>query len=1220
VTLAVEYTTDKSAALTGESDSAAAGTVTPSGAKPLTGDVTTASAGTLTAVLPRTHGQQIDAAQGTLTYVVESSAEEALEGAEATAAAGTQGSARFVGVRSRKVGGGSATHALSGQAMTSAFGLFTPVPSKTPTGQVATLLGGSVGRERSVPVVGSSATASSGVMTGSGGTVGATVSTMSLTTAGASGSYPVTFGYAFKQGDVPSGQFVTSPDCTSFQCDIRNKWSDGSLKFGVMSALLPLTQNVKKTISLATRTTQPGTNLTEANLVTALSGSDVVLTFTSVRDHNNATLGTGTLTANLSHAIGTSKATWSDRSTPGLVRSVLGPVMSEFHYYEPTADPHVAVWFYVRLYSNNAIEVETMVENGWLNQASPGERRYTVSMAIAGSTVYSASLNHLSRTRWSRVDWVGTDRTVTPEHDPAYLRSTRLVPNYGYTNPTSGAFSGLASAINPVPFSLGNWNENMGDTGAAPAIGILPKWEVLYCTTGDSRAYAAMVSNNRSAGRWQIHYRDETTGRIPSYATYPNMTLQSGWGSQPPSGAGGSTLFPYDHAHHPSTGFMHYLVTGRWAALEELQFVAAFCFFDCNYATRSLLGLNYVTPCINSPMTTRGVAWTWRSIGQAAGLSPVYLMGSAAASADALMQTMNRSSVADTASFHNQRFVAGTSDGGTYRNTIGWVGQYGGDNYNNGSDGPSSTVNFWGASWMVDFQVQCMGYISDLGIEGLTTTNLHAVRAHMYRGLVERFGNESTWNFRRAINYGAPYLKNSSTPGAPVFMTQAERYTAYKAFLGMSALSSVNGESIKGHTSDTDITTGGTSNFGAGYAASTMTALAYAVEHQAAGAVDALLKLTSASNFDASAAHDTPQFSAIPRPVTYTWQNATLNRWTEITGSAMALTPPTVNPGGSSPASKLDAWGGVSLDARTGDVWLLAGGGHGDYSGNEVMRLRLGSNAPAWVEMLASSPASAVTVASARYTDNRPASAHCYYSQQFSELRDRAMRFGSQAVATSANTYPNVEAFNSTVAAGVNGWDAAGTFPNIPAVAGGGLAMVKNPLTGDVYLFNDASALYKWTQATNTWSSVPASIPVPTGEGLAMFDTARNRIFIYKSYNSATTCYTMDVATSTFTARTLTGAAASALNAAAKGVGGYYEPALDAYLVRDDDAGGTVYRIGASAFDVTLLSTSNGGAIPAPGSLSGPTNVYGRFVRVPAMRGALWIPSYSANAWFLRTH
>ncbi len=452
---------------------------------------------------------------------------------------------------------------------------------------------------------------------------------LTLTSLAAAGTYPWTFGQAFRKGDVPASAFITS-NANGTQADVRNRWSDGSVKFAILSGLSSLTPNVPKAVAIATSANAPaGSNVTEPTTL------DVSVTFT----------GDVTGTYTLQSCLGVDRSAWS-KADAGRIRQILGPIMSEFHYYRPTTDQHVAVWFYVRRYSNGATEVETVVENGWMNVAAPGQRNYGVSLAINGTTRYSGTLNHLHHTRWSRVDWMGVDPQITPRHDVVYLRSTKLVPNYGFTSPSSGAFSGLASALNPAPFALGNWTADMGSTGAQGPIGLLPKWEALFCTSADSRAYVATISNNRGSGRWPIHYRDETTGRACLHQSYPNICLVDGWGTPPPAPSGGGTR--WDIPHHPSNGYLAHLLEGRWPQLESLQFAADYAILDSNPDTRQGGG---VLACINSPLTTRGVAWAWRTVGQAAAISPTSLGGSVPSPADAAVQSAFASSIANTASW-----------------------------------------------------------------------------------------------------------------------------------------------------------------------------------------------------------------------------------------------------------------------------------------------------------------------------------------------------------------------------------------------------------------------------------------------------------------------------------------------------------------------------------------------------------------------------------------
>jgi hypothetical protein len=665
--------------------------------------------------------------------------------------------------------------------------------------------------------------------------------TLTLTSAAASGTHGWTFGQAFARGDVPSGSFITS-DAGTTQADIRNRWPDGSVKFAVMSGVSSLTQNAPRAVRFATSTSAPGgANVAEpANL-------DVAVTF------SGGVSGTYTLQS----CLGIDRSTWS-KANAGRVRQILGPVMSEFHYYRPTSDAHVAVWFYVRRYANGATEVETVIENGWLNVGGPGARNYTVSVAVGGATKYSGSLNHYHHTRWSRVDWVGTDPQITPKHDAAYLRKTRLVPNYGYTSPSAAAFNNFQSAINPAPFAIGQWSNYMPGTGAHDAIGLLPRWEALYCTSGDRRAYAATISNNRGSGRWPIHYRDENTGRVALYSSYPAMTLTTGWGTPPPAPGGGGPDGGWDIPHHPSNGYLAYLIEGRWTALESLQFSAFVAIAESNPDTRFGGG---VLACFNAPLTTRGAAWAWRTVGQAAAASPAFVNGAAPTSADAALQTAFAASVNNTCDWMNKRFVTGTTSGGIHKNTIGWLGQY--DRY--ADNGPAN--EWWGGCWMVQYQSLALGHISDLGIENMPAANLVAVRDHSYDNALLRLGNESTFNFRHGANYAAPYLKNSTNQEAPSFMTPAEMYASYKAAFSMPAISANAGDTLKGHSSNADMNGSDTSNDAAGFWAVVLSVVSMAVDHGKSGAAAKRALITAASNYDPAAhgASDDPTFALVPR-------------------------------------------------------------------------------------------------------------------------------------------------------------------------------------------------------------------------------------------------------------------------------------------------------------------------------------------------------------------
>jgi hypothetical protein len=686
-------------------------------------------------------------------------------------------------------------------------------------------------------------TAGQGARRGSGPCLDAALPKLTLTSQAGPGAHAWTVGHPFRQGDVPSG-LVLIADGVDLQADVRNRWPDGSVKFAVLSGISRFKRGEPREIELAvTREGAPRGVVPEPETL------EVRVTFA----------GAVTGTYALQTVLGTDKEVWINRAGGGRVRKILGPVMSEFHYYLPTADDHVCLWCYVRRYADGSTEVETVAENGWLMVPGPGRRDYAVEVVVGGRTRFSGPVSHAHHARWSRVDWLGEDSRVVPRHDPGYLRQTRLVPNYGYTDPSPAAFRRLMTEDQPVPFARGNWPVRMGAAGHSPHIGLLPKWEALYCTSADPRAYVALVGNNRCGGRYPIHYRDETTGRVPLHSSYPELTLTSGWGkTRPPKPSGGHVDGGWAITHHPSLGYLPYIVTGRWCMLESLQFSASFAILESRPSTRQGGG---VLACINAPLTTRGAAWAWRTMGQAAAISPTGLHGAEPSAPDRAVQVQAATSIADTCSWMRRRFVDGSIDGGIHRNSVGWLGQY-------AQSSRDAAPEWWGAGWMARFQSLALGHISDLAIENLPRPDdLIAVRNHSYEGTLRLIGDDQTWNWRRMALYRQPYLKGGSRPAAPVFMSTTEAFAAYRARHELSDLSAAPGGTLKNHSADTDIRRGSSSNMATGFGAFPASVLAMAVEHQRPGAAEKYALVSSAPNFSPAraGANDDPTWAIVPR-------------------------------------------------------------------------------------------------------------------------------------------------------------------------------------------------------------------------------------------------------------------------------------------------------------------------------------------------------------------
>src|ERR1700761_7173559 len=86
-----------------------------------------------------------------------------------------------------------------------------------------------------------------------------------LNSATAATAAPFCIGFAFKSGDVPSGQGVTG-NLAHLQVTPMNRWPDGSLKFALVAGRAALAANTNLTVTLAAGTAASGTALALSDL------------------------------------------------------------------------------------------------------------------------------------------------------------------------------------------------------------------------------------------------------------------------------------------------------------------------------------------------------------------------------------------------------------------------------------------------------------------------------------------------------------------------------------------------------------------------------------------------------------------------------------------------------------------------------------------------------------------------------------------------------------------------------------------------------------------------------------------------------------------------------------------------------------------------------------------------------------------------------------------
>ncbi len=296
-------------------------------------------------------------------------------------------------------------------------------------------------------------------------------------------------------------------------------------------------------------------------------------------------------------------------------------------------NPHLAVRFHIRAYANGAIvKTDVVLENTWSYVAAPQNYYYDVSLVSEGKVSYQQSkLLHYVHSRWKKTLWYGAEPTIGVKHNLQYLLASKQLPNYDTTiSIPQTVLDNLVTnwtGEKTMPMQIGDATPYMPGTGAHLDIGPLPKWQALYLLSMDTGARKVTLESADLSGSWSVHYRNKETGQPITLDEYPYMTIIGNPSDTYNPQTGKSEAFPtcgnvcknpftHDTAHQPSFAYLPYVVTGDYYYLEELQFWAAYNTFQSNPGYRD------AGKGLPKSGQVRGMAWTLRTLGQAAAITP----------------------------------------------------------------------------------------------------------------------------------------------------------------------------------------------------------------------------------------------------------------------------------------------------------------------------------------------------------------------------------------------------------------------------------------------------------------------------------------------------------------------------------------------------------------------------------------------------------------------
>ncbi len=388
--------------------------------------------------------------------------------------------------------------------------------------------------------------------------------TISDTTGLGQTNRPVSIARPFVQGEIANfAQASINGTSLLTQCDVKNRWPDGSLKFAIVSFVIPnIGANGSVVVSFSNQTTGNNTGfLAKSDMLAAGYNFDGQIQLSGAASQNisarailNAAPSCASPTNDPDGTIGTNLCTYwlqgpivtavilEDRDNRSFDVNTDGGSGNPLH-------PRFEAWFYP---ATNEVQLGYTLEDIWASTTPTSSARDQVINGIVltggntnpvrefsntGFTMITRSMLHKTycvngRNAGSEFDCVGS--TVHIDHSWPYLATTKALPHYDPSmtmlpSAIASEYSGLFSNTSALALQgctgcvgggsgVGYYPTAFDATGASAFHGINPTWDVEYlmtqCDAGNS---TSSTCGNGSGGdlRSVMLTIADLAGRVP---------------------------------------------------------------------------------------------------------------------------------------------------------------------------------------------------------------------------------------------------------------------------------------------------------------------------------------------------------------------------------------------------------------------------------------------------------------------------------------------------------------------------------------------------------------------------------------------------------------------------------------------------------------------------------------------------------------------------------
>jgi methionine-rich copper-binding protein CopC len=356
-----------------------------------------------------------------------------------------------------------------------------------------------------------------------------------------------TFGEVLPDGFATSGLQIGN---LTTQTDIKDTWSDGSIRYAIVTVNVPATG-----IYSITPAAPPSGSFTPT------------LPSASVSLNIGGTVYTATLPSTLSTNL------WLSGPNAVEGRYVVTPVTAS-----GTPHPFLQVTFDVLSFNDGSSQLQVTVSND-LDLAAATAVTYNVTITANGQTVFQQNnVTQYYMTRWyQQVNLGMTESTPTLDFRP--WEQAGAIPTYmSLVTDTDLYPTGPSFQI----MQNGTLAAFMGLAGGRPEIAPYPDWAARYLVYQDPTQLAFVLANGELAGSWPVQLQEPAGGPYHGVGPLALVSINERplfWdnstgttGNMPAGNMNGNDPLSPDNAHVPSLAYIPYLVAGTRYFADEMAF------------------------------------------------------------------------------------------------------------------------------------------------------------------------------------------------------------------------------------------------------------------------------------------------------------------------------------------------------------------------------------------------------------------------------------------------------------------------------------------------------------------------------------------------------------------------------------------------------------------------------------------------------------------------